>query len=237
MGAVLLSPNFPLCPSLGNGAETERLPLNLFLGKQFSNRKHRFHRISYGFLGLFPGEEFFNWKSRLHRNREIFYFIENTWLLMFPGELKELIPWCAFIFFVPRQKTLWDCEGSTVLTCQVGHSMVQLAGQPYTKRLLHFTGNSSNSRGLAVWKCSQPAGWPLPVYSPAVCLARTLAPGCFCSKAGLDAVGEAEPGLATVYNSPSSATSPFPSHTIPGTCCLQSVPDSSFSPAPEHFGY
>lgn len=72
--AVLLSHSFPLCPSLGNGAGTERLPLNLLLGKKFSNRKRRFHRIRFGFLELFPGEEFFNWKCRFHRNREVFWF-------------------------------------------------------------------------------------------------------------------------------------------------------------------
>jgi len=45
----------------------ERLTLKLFLGKQFSNRKCRFHRIRFGFLELFPGKEFPSWKCRFHR--------------------------------------------------------------------------------------------------------------------------------------------------------------------------
>lgn len=100
--AVLLSHSFPLCPSLGNGAGTERLPLNLLLGKQFSNRKRRFHRIRFGFLELFPGEEFLTENADFTETGRCFGFVENAWLLVFAGEIKELIALLYFDFLCTK---------------------------------------------------------------------------------------------------------------------------------------
>lgn len=214
MVAALLSHNFPLCPGLGNGSETERFPLNLFLGEQFSNRKHRFHWISYGFLGLFPREEVFNWKSRLHR--WFWWECMDCWYLK--DKSRSSFP-DVLSFSLHQDRKLWEIgKGSTVLTCQVDQRIVQLADQPYSNRPLHSTGNSSHPRGLTGWKCSHRAAWSLPVCIPAVCLARILAPDCFCSRAGLDAVGEAEHGLANLITAQAQAF-------------LLSLPTQSLAPA------